>query len=177
MPNAITTTIGDLVRSMATMTPRRAADEPSHRPVPSAGLGTGPGTLDLIAGELARARRHERPFSVLHISRDGTLYGSTERAAQVIRASLRECDRMETDGSGIAILLTETDAVGAAMCAERIAASIGIDARLVRRASFPEDGVTSGALCAFLEGRVDVLPARSDLPTGRRPDVVASSLH
>ncbi|MFW2335434.1 MAG: hypothetical protein ACN4IE_16675 [Ilumatobacter sp.] len=159
------------------MTPRRAADEPSHHSVPSAGLGTGLGTLDLIAGELARARRHERPFSVLHISPAGTLNGSTEHAALEIRSSLRECDRMETDGSGIAILLTETDAVGAISCVERIAASIGIEARLVRRASFPDDGVTSGALCALLEGRVDELPAPSDLPTGRGSDVVASSLH
>ncbi len=174
MPKAIKTTVVGLARSLTTT--RRAALEPVRHPVPTATTQLGPteGVLDLLTGELARARRHERAFSLLHISRAGTLNGSTEHSAGVIRSTLRECDQIQTDESGIAILLTETGAVGAAICVERVAATIGIAPSSVRRASFPDDGVTSGALRAVLEGRLDGLPDRSDLPAGRMPDVVAS---
>jgi hypothetical protein len=124
---------------------------------------------DLITAEIGRARRHERPFSVLHIPLTPAGQPSRDHVARLISSVLRDCDRMVVAAAHISILLPETDSAGARICVDRLAAVTGLDAQGVHRASFPSDGVTTGALCAVLSGKARLVTDAIDLPVLRDP--------
>lgn len=119
---------------------------------------------ELIASELGRARRHERPFSILSIPLGLAGGPPPHDTARLIPSVLRECDRMVIADGCISVLLPETDSVGAQRVVDRLSAVTALDAHAVHRASFPCDGVTSGALGAVLSGRPRLAPDAGDLP-------------
>ena len=123
--------------------------------------------------ELNRSRRYERRFVVIRVPCDpeervSAPSGSTGRKARELSAFLRSVDRAWSTGSGIYLLLPESDrSMGEAFLARvRRQAPELLPEDGVAVAVFPEDGWTSGALLAAVEGRPLVGPdAGPQLPS------------
>jgi lipopolysaccharide/colanic/teichoic acid biosynthesis glycosyltransferase len=104
---------------------------------------------EALARELNRARRHERACTLITIeAHDGPLI---DRIDALLGSILREHDVVVAapTGSGLVLLAPETDANGRNVMVMRIhsaiLAELGAEA-MMSAATFPEDGVTVGAL-------------------------------
>lgn len=116
--------------------------------------------------ELRRARRSGRPLTLLRIPRDelpadgpdepGDLWTRSRRLGY----HLRLVDRAWADDASIYVLLPESSRAAADALIRRIrAASPGQLPEQVHIATFPENGLTSGALLAAVHNRtVDAVP-------------------
>jgi len=116
--------------------------------------------------ELRRARRSGRPLTLLRIQRDelpadgddepGDLWTRPRRLGH----HLRLVDRVWADSASIYVLLPESSRVAADAVIKRIrAASPGQLPEQVHIATFPENGLTSGALLAAVHNRsLDAVP-------------------
>lgn len=114
-------------------------------------IGTVP--YDEVRREMDRARRHERPLAIarLEFSKDGGGFSSARQMLDELnkvgaRPLWRSTDRFWRDGRNLFLLLPETRAASALAMVERALRARSetvVDARV---ASFPENGVTVGAL-------------------------------
>jgi hypothetical protein len=136
--------------------------------------------IDLLALEIERARRYERAFTLLQVARDALEDASyrLEQVADELSTTIRQGDVLWTDDLGVLVLLPETDPDGATQFVERAAAIVpGLQPARIRRATFPHDGVTQGALFAILERTSVDLPDPHDLPKlgARGPRLLSSA--
>ena len=112
--------------------------------------------------ELRRSRRGIRPLTLLRISGDelpgdaGDLATRSRRLGQ----HLRLVDRVWVDDGSIYVLLPESSRDAANVLIERIRAQAPGELPVqVRVASFPEDGLTGGAIIAAVhDGGLDSVP-------------------
>ena len=129
--------------------------------------------VDVLAQEMERARRYERPLALLWVD---TSEKDVPFAA--VSSALRLIDHAWADDSGIRILLPEARRPEGEACISRLVeAAPGLEPADVRLAVFPDDGVTTGALFSQLVDEVELLPSRADLPVGAqripRPSVAS----
>jgi hypothetical protein len=120
-----------------------------HRTVPASSAAAASGWEDLHR-ELARARRHERPLSIVRLSG-----GATDGAAgaTAIVPFLRRIDRVWSEHGDVNLLLPEADRAAAEHLVGRLRTRRpGLAGSTVSIVSFPVDGLTSGALLAALYG-------------------------
>lgn len=89
--------------------------------------------LDLLTDEVNRSRRFGHPLTVVHARCDAAT--ATEIAKQ-----MRACDRAWHRRGGLAVMLVETDGVGARSVVDRIAEVV--DLADVRVITFPDDALT-----------------------------------
>jgi hypothetical protein len=123
--------------------------------------------------ELARSRRYERRFVVIRVpceteGASPASSGTVGRKARELSAFLRSVDRAWSAEAGVYLLLPESDrSMGEAFLARvRRQAPELLPEDGVAMAVFPEDGWTSGALIAAVEGRPLVGPdAGPQLPS------------
>lgn len=113
--------------------------------------------------ELRRARRSARPLTLLRLPTPSGMSVDAPDTRTVVRdigAGLRLIDRTWVDGDSIYVMLPESTRAAAEVVLERLrstSAATVIDA--VQMATFPEDGLTSGALLAAVHGTaVDQVP-------------------
>ena len=105
--------------------------------------------IPTLRQEVARARRYERPLSLILVDLDGfseinAMYGQgagdalLEKVAKVLSKVARDSDFIaRTGGDEFALILPETDTMGGRVCAERVRAAVeairvGYDRHLVR---------------------------------------------
>ncbi len=102
--------------------------------------------------ELARARRHERPVSLVRLPGDGRQEGALARAEAIV-PYLRRIDRVWAEHGDVHLLLPEADRTAAERLVgrlqERQPGTLASEASI---ASFPADGLSSGALLSTLYG-------------------------
>lgn len=106
-----------------------------------------------LARELDRARRHERPLTIIRLGPAAEAGFDPEEREQELSRHLRSIDRTWLDGETLYIVLPETDRVaGEAMLARirRLGPNWGHGLAM---AVFPEDGITTAALLSALSGR------------------------
>jgi hypothetical protein len=106
--------------------------------------------------ELRRARRNGRPLTLLRVptpvlpaadARDATTL------ARQIGAELRLIDRTWVDGDSIYVMLPESSHSAARIVVDRLGSVARTGAvAAAKMATFPEDGLTSGALLAAVHG-------------------------
>ena len=115
--------------------------------------------------ELRRARRGGRPLTILRIAGaelPGGAGGATDLAthARALERRLRIVDRAWVDDDSIYVLLPESTRAAAEALIARIRAGAPDELpELVRIATFPENGLTSGAIIATLDdGVVEHVP-------------------
>jgi hypothetical protein len=116
--------------------------------------------------ELRRARRGGRPLTILRIAGDELpadgADGRTDLGmhARALGLRLRIVDRTWVDDGSIYVLLPESPRVAADALIERIRADMPQELpERIRVATFPENGLTSGAIIAALnDGFVDTVP-------------------
>ena len=116
--------------------------------------------------ELRRSRRGVRPLTLLRIAADELPTAGTAEAgdlatrARQLEIHLRLVDRTWADDGSIYVLLPESARPAANVLIERIRArSPGLLPEHVRIASFPEDGLTSGAIIgAVHDGALEAVP-------------------
>lgn len=105
--------------------------------------------------ELERARRFERPLSLIRIRPQEAIGGSAappgaERAW--FERRLRSVDRAWQQGADLLLMLPETTGDEAKSLIARLAEEVPeLRGTAARVASFPDDGLTSGSLLAHLE--------------------------
>ena len=97
--------------------------------------------------ELARARRHERPLSIVRLP-GGATGRSTAALTVGPHRPLRRVDRAWAEGADLVILMPESDRSAAERAVDRLAPALRIDPTTARVATFPVDGLTSTALVA-----------------------------
>ncbi len=101
--------------------------------------------------ELARARRHERPLAIVRLP--GTAVSDASARATVIAPSLRRIDRIWAEHGDVIVLLPDSDRPAAERLIERLRSrqpgAVGDDPAI---ATFPADGLSSGALLSALYG-------------------------
>jgi hypothetical protein len=102
--------------------------------------------------EFDRARRHERPLALLRLPQPGPDAAWADRRALLSRR-LRSSDRTWVDGDEVFALLIETDATGAAASLSRLRRAAPELFGESTAASFPADGVTTGALVSAVFDR------------------------
>ncbi len=118
--------------------------------------------------ELERARRHERPLTLVRLSaaRRGTA------AEELQSLTVRRTDTVHEVGSVAYLIAPETDAAEARILSGRLAATLDDPLGLVTAtATFPDDGVSSGALLAKLDARrhpETARPPRRQAPRANR---------
>lgn len=113
--------------------------------------------------ELRRARRHRRALTLVRIPhRDSDAAASRDLRdlTDRIGAGLRLIDRAWVDNGNIYVMLPESSRAAASVAVERL---MTLDSNLsaddVRVASFPDDGLTSGALIAAVHDMaIDRIP-------------------
>ncbi len=161
----IAVAIGSLVAvvvSLVVLTPGRGRD-----------IAAGGAVSDAASGwaefhrELARARRFERPFSIVRLAGGPDVAGDALTTARDgVAATARRTDRAWIDGDDVLVLLPETAPATVARFVERLVAeaAAGLTPSV---ASFPDDGITSGALISVVYGGEAPVP----VPIGTvRPD-------
>lgn len=121
-----------------------------------------------VERELVRSRRYDRSFVVARAALPTARSGAARSgvAAETVAERLRRIDRAWVDDSHLYLLLPESDRRGAEQVAERLLADYAVSD--LRLATFPQDGVTAGALLATLRGAVDV-HVREHVPPATRP--------
>lgn len=161
----IAVTIGSLlavVVCLVVLTPGRGRDIAAGGAIADAATGWAE-----FHRELARARRFDRPFSIVRLAGGHDPDGDALTAARDgVAAAARRTDRAWVDGEDVLVLLPETSPTTVARFVERIEreASVGLTASV---ASFPDDGITSGALISVVYGGSAPVP----VPIGTvRPD-------
>jgi len=116
-----------------------------------------------VAREMARARRHERPFAILRVELEST--EAANEAFTTLAANVRIIDHVWQESRAVNVLLAEADGPIAAAFEHRLNAGLVPSGALVaiRPAIFPADGITLGALRQQLEEPVvpDAIEARS----------------
>lgn len=120
--------------------------------------------------ELRRARRHRRALTLMRIpGKNGAASTSTRDLSDRIGARLRLIDRAWVHDGSIYVMLPESSRAAASVAAERLMTlDPGLALDEVRVASFPDDGLTSGALIAAVHDvAIDQSPV--PLPTAIRP--------
>jgi hypothetical protein len=122
-----------------------------HRSVPGSPASSGASGWEDLHRELARARRHERPLAIVRLPGSGGSDAAARAAA--LAPYLRRIDRVWSEHGDVNVLLPETDRAAAERLVGRLRArqpeTFGAEASI---ASFPTDGLTSGALLATLYG-------------------------
>lgn len=115
--------------------------------------------------ELRRARRSGRPLTLLRVAgdelpRDGDRPGDLWLRSRELGLRLRLVDRTWVDDDSIYVLLPESPRAAADAAIRRIrAASPGQLPEQVSIATFPENGLTSGALLAAVQyATIDAAP-------------------
>lgn len=102
--------------------------------------------------ELARARRHERPLAIVRLP--GTDATDAPARAAAIAPYLRRIDRIWAEHGDVTVLLPDTDRTAAERLVDRLQArqpvAVGSASAI---ATFPADGLTSGALLSALYGK------------------------
>ena len=101
--------------------------------------------------EIARARRHERPLAIVRLP--GADANDAPTRAAAIAPYLRRIDRVWAEHGDVNVLLPDTDRAAAEQLIGRLQArqplALGSGASI---ATFPADGLTSGALLSTLYG-------------------------
>ena len=116
--------------------------------------------------ELRRSRRGGRPLTLLRIAGDELPAAGADTSSDLVTRSrrlglhLRLVDRTWVDDGSIYVLLPESPRSAASVLIERIRErSPGQLPEHIRIATFPEDGLTSGALiAAVFDGALDAVP-------------------
>jgi hypothetical protein len=119
--------------------------------------------------ELRRARRHVRPLTIVRIPRP--IAHPAASAAADVRAlglKLRLTDRWWADEESVYVMLPESDRQAAVPVLDRLEAVRDGARASARVASFPQDGLTSGAIIAAI-----MSSASTAVPTPIRPTVDA----
>ncbi len=129
--------------------------------------------------EIARSRRHERSMAIIRLPGEAGSDASARAAS--IAPFLRRIDRTWADQGEVNVLLPETDREAAELLIERLRArqpdAIGVGPAI---ATFPTDGLTSGALLAALYGTPlpsVAVPVGVGRPTDLPADVIALRPH
>lgn len=169
------------IASLIVLTPGRGRD-----------IAAGGAVSDAAAGwaefhrELARSRRFDRSFAIVRLAAGPghpaeTLLGVRDRVADAARRT----DRTWVDGDDVLVLLPETAPTTAARFTERIVAAMADVTVTPTMATFPDDGITSGALIAVAYGgeavvptpisavRADPRPTTVEAETSSVPEVVS----
>jgi hypothetical protein len=106
--------------------------------------------------ELRRARRSGRPLTLLRIPIPEPASSDVPGSATLVRAigaELRLIDRTWVDGDSIYLMLPESSRSAATVVVDRLAAAPAtVAVGAAHMATFPEDGLTSGALLAAVHG-------------------------
>lgn len=122
-----------------------------HRTSPAWSYSSGASGWEDLHRELARARRHERPLAIVRLP--GAAGSDAAARAAAIAPFLRRIDRVWSEHGDVNVLLPEADRAAADRLIGRLRArqpeTVGVAASI---ASFPADGLTSGALLASLYG-------------------------
>lgn len=100
--------------------------------------------------ELARARRHERPLAIVRLPGASGTDAAARSAA--IAPYLRRIDRTWSEHGDVNVLLPEADRSAAEILVERLRKRQPDAVGGANIATFPADGLTSGALLAALYG-------------------------
>lgn len=123
--------------------------------VPSTSSGR-EGSVDALQHELERARRFERPFSVIRFAvDDGAGPSVAEDDARRLFESLRSVDVAWIDGDGVLVLLPEVGRAEGEACLKRLRQVAPSMTRTGVLAVFPEDGLTRAALLATLNPQTE----------------------
>jgi hypothetical protein len=140
--------------SLIVLTPGRGRD-----------IAAGGAVSDAVSGwaefhrELARSRRFERSFAIVRLSASG---GHGDEALATVRdhvaGAARRTDRAWIDGNDVLVLLPETDSTTAAGFVARVAGGLTETLLTPTIATFPQDGITSGALISVAYGGAAVVP-------------------
>lgn len=101
----------------------------------------------LIGAEIDRARRYERPLSVMWVPI------ATRTSAELLRGVIRDTDQTAPGRDGVIVVLPETDPTGVRVCVERVAAAVGVPDSSIRVVNFPDDALTAGRLLELLDDR------------------------
>jgi hypothetical protein len=111
---------------------------------------------DSIAGwrefhrELARARRFNRPFAIVRYPDAAADPRVGTRLRDRIASVSRRIDRIWVDGTDLFALLPEADTGAVDAAVTRVRSRLGLSPAADIIATFPESGITSGALIAAL---------------------------
>lgn len=100
--------------------------------------------------ELARARRHDRPLAIVRLPGASGTDAAARSAA--IAPYLRRIDRTWSEHGDVNVLLPEADRSAAEILVERLRKRQPDAVGGANIATFPADGLTSGALLAALYG-------------------------
>ncbi len=125
---------------------------------------------DELRREIARCRRYERTFALVRIDRI---------VGPALDSQVRSIDRTWTTGGATYVLLPEADRdAGESFVARlRREAAASVDGARMTVASFPDEGLTSGALLEVLRG--GGAPTHAPVPAGPliadSPPVIADS--
>jgi hypothetical protein len=151
--------IGGRLRRLASLRSTREAPAPSAPPP----LVEEPSRWTAFYRELSRARRHERPFSLVKMPVDRVVEALPDsaadaldepqraaRATEQLRQSLRLTDEVWVDGPHAFVLMPEAEPEDVSVALPRAVDGQPLDDAEVCVASFPRDGVTSGAVLASL---------------------------
>lgn len=146
-----------------------ANGQASANGVPHAGNGRGD-EWEELRREIARCRRYGRTFALVRV---GRIVGSA------LESQVRLIDRSWTAGGATYVLLPEGDREAGESFVGRLRrdAATSLDGARVTVASFPDDGLTSGALLKVLRGTRAA--EHGPIPAGPRvadtPPVIADS--
>ena len=123
-------------------------------------LGADTSPYSELGRELERSRRYERSFSLVRVRAEGAGQGQRNGSVSALKdrlgVGLRSIDRVWTLDDDLVYLLPECDRSQADGFVKRIETLEG-HALSATIASFPEDGVTGGALVELLLGETDAL--------------------
>lgn len=126
----------------------RLADHRALAAIPVASSQAG---WEDVHREIARARRHERPMAIVRLPSESGR-AAADRAASIV-PYLRRIDRVWAEHGDVNLLLPDTDRTAAERLVTRLQvrepAAVGTRPSI---ATFPVDGLTSGALLAALYG-------------------------
>lgn len=121
-----------------------------------------------LATELERARRHQRPLTLVRIDAPQL----ADRDDEDLSIQLRRTDHVYAAGRSVYVLAPETDRASADRLAKRLATQLDLDEQEhVQVACFPEDEVSSGALLGRLSGHEAGGPGVGGRHGGARPDL------
>lgn len=100
--------------------------------------------------ELERARRYERPLSVVRIGVRANPTGIAESLVDRVRSRIRKVDTAWLDEDSVYVLVPESGPASVADLVAHLIDGLGIDPIDIRSAAFPDDALTAGALIARL---------------------------
>jgi GGDEF domain-containing protein/CheY-like chemotaxis protein len=156
----------DMIIDRAIWSASRVAAARMQRQVsfdPLTGFGTRKAFEADVVGEVERAKRYDRPVSLLVASLPGLVdadalddlaEAEVRRAAGVLSTNVRRQDTVyRLAPATLAVLLPETPAAGAASLRGRLAAGLGSSV-VTSTATFPDDGDDFGGLVPLGEGAV-----------------------